>query len=91
MNQVQEQANATVEMEEQRTVVRTQQVKKLYKNSPFFRALIDNSIMSLSESFFDLTAYMKNDPEFGAFWELPKRRGIAESHSTCADKTNPTA
>ena len=31
MSQVQEQANATVEMEEQRTVVRTQQVKKLYK------------------------------------------------------------
>ena len=31
MSQVQEQANTTVEMEEQRTVVRTQQVKKLYK------------------------------------------------------------
>ena len=31
MSQVQEQANMTVEMEEQRTVVRTQQVKKLYK------------------------------------------------------------
>ena len=31
MSQAQEQAGTTVEMEEQRTVVRTQQVKKLYK------------------------------------------------------------
>ena len=31
MSQVQEQVSATVEAEEQRTVVRTQQVKKLYK------------------------------------------------------------
>ena len=31
MSQAQEQASTTVEMEEQRTVVRTQQVKKLYK------------------------------------------------------------
>lgn len=45
-------------------------VKKLYENSEFFRTLLENSMMSLTKSFFPLTAYMKNDPEFGEFWEL---------------------
>ena len=27
-------------------------------------------MMSLTKSFFSLTAYMKDDQEFGAFWEL---------------------
>jgi len=42
----------------------------LYKNSNFFRVLLENSMMSLTKSFFDLTAYMQNDPEFGAFWDI---------------------
>ncbi|WP_025740219.1 phosphoenolpyruvate carboxylase [Aquimarina pacifica] len=42
----------------------------LYKGSPFFRALIANSMMSLSKSFFGLTAYMKEDKEYGAFWDV---------------------
>ncbi len=45
-------------------------VKQLYKESDFFKALIENSMMSLTKSFFELTAYMKNDVEFGAFWQL---------------------
>ena len=45
-------------------------VKQLYKNSSFFRALIENSMMSLSKSFFDLTKYMSEDDEFGDFWKL---------------------
>ena len=45
-------------------------IKKLYKNSPFFRTLISNSMMSLTKSFFKLTSYMKNDPEYGDFWLL---------------------
>ena len=45
-------------------------VKQLYKNSRFFRTLLFNSMMSLTKSFFQLTAYMKEDKEFGAFWEL---------------------
>lgn len=45
-------------------------VKSLYDNSLFFRTLLENSMMSLTKSFFPLTAYMKNDPEFGAFWSL---------------------
>ncbi len=45
-------------------------VKSLYENSMFFRTLIENSMMSLTKSFFPLTAYMREDPEYGAFWEL---------------------
>lgn len=46
------------------------ELKKLYKRSPFFRTLISNSMMSLTKSFFQLTSYMKDDPEFGEFWLL---------------------
>jgi phosphoenolpyruvate carboxylase len=46
------------------------QVKHLYDNSLFFRTLLENSMMSLTKSFFGLTAYMQEDPEFGEFWML---------------------
>ena len=45
-------------------------LKNLYMSSRFFRTLIFNSMMSLSKSFFKLTAYMKDDNEFGSFWKL---------------------
>lgn len=45
-------------------------VKQLYKNSMFFKTLVENSMMSLSKSFFDLTKYMAEDPEFGEFWNI---------------------
>jgi phosphoenolpyruvate carboxylase len=45
-------------------------VKQLFHNSRFFRTLVFNSMMSLTKSFFQLTAYMKEDKEFGVFWEL---------------------
>ena len=45
-------------------------VKNLYENSAFFRTLIANSMMSLTKSFFQLTEYMKENKEFGAFWQL---------------------
>lgn len=44
-------------------------VESLYRNSAFFRTLLENSMMSLTKSFFPLTAYMKDDPEFGGFWQ----------------------
>ncbi len=47
-----------------------EKVQKLYRSSRFFKTLIGNSMMSLSKSFFDLTAYMQNDPEFGDFWTI---------------------
>ncbi|MFB9053162.1 phosphoenolpyruvate carboxylase [Formosa undariae] len=45
-------------------------VKALYNSSSFFKTLIENSMMSLSKSFFDLTKYMSDDPEFGEFWNI---------------------
>ncbi|QDO95655.1 phosphoenolpyruvate carboxylase [Formosa sediminum] len=47
-----------------------EKVKDLYKSSSFFKTLIENSMMSLSKSFFDLTKYMADDPEFGDFWRI---------------------
>jgi len=45
-------------------------VSNLYHNSLFFKTLLENSMMSLAKSFLPLTAYMKNDPEFGEFWQI---------------------
>jgi phosphoenolpyruvate carboxylase len=42
----------------------------LYNNSSFFKTLLENSMMSLSKSFFPLTKYMAEDEEFGAFWTI---------------------
>jgi phosphoenolpyruvate carboxylase len=47
-----------------------QKVEELYHQSLFFRTLIENSMMSLSKSFFPLTEYMKDDAEFGEFWSI---------------------
>lgn len=46
------------------------ELKELYKTSAFFRTLLENSMMSLSKSYFPLTQYLKDDPEFGGFWLL---------------------
>ncbi|MCL6268006.1 phosphoenolpyruvate carboxylase [Flagellimonas myxillae] len=46
------------------------EVKKLYKQVPFFRALMHNSMMSLAKTNFDLTSYLKEDAEFGEFWKV---------------------
>ena len=45
-------------------------VKNLYKNSAFFRTLIANSMMSLTKSFFELTSYLSENPEYGGFWNI---------------------
>ena len=42
----------------------------LFQTSDFFKTLIENSMMSLSKSFFDLTKYMSDDPEYGTFWNV---------------------
>ena len=47
-----------------------EKVKQLYQQSSFFKTLVENSMMSLSKSFFDLTKYMASDPEFGEFWDI---------------------
>ena len=47
-----------------------EKVQKLYDDSLFFRTLLENSMMSLAKCFFPLTAYMKDDKEFGDFWQI---------------------
>lgn len=43
--------------------------KDLYQRSRFFRALISNSMQSMSKTNFELTRYMQSDARFGAFWQ----------------------
>lgn len=40
----------------------------LYQNSLFFKALINNSMQSLSKSNFAITRHLQHDPKFGKFW-----------------------
>ncbi|WP_298137388.1 phosphoenolpyruvate carboxylase [Flavobacterium sp.] len=47
-----------------------EKVQSLFDTSLFFRTLLENSMMSLAKSFFPLTQYMKNDAEFGDFWQI---------------------
>lgn len=47
-------------------------VHNLYQNSGFFNTLIDNCMMSMTKSNFDITAYMHDDKEFGEFWNMLK-------------------
>jgi phosphoenolpyruvate carboxylase len=49
---------------------RLKEVKKLFREVPFFEALMLNSMMALSKCYFELTAYMKEDPDYGSFWEM---------------------
>ena len=44
-------------------------LKELYRNSLFFRTLLGNSMMSLTKTNYQATAYLKSDPEFGEFWK----------------------
>jgi phosphoenolpyruvate carboxylase len=49
------------------------EVYSLYKQSGFFRALIENSMQSMCKTYFPLTRYMKDDPVYGEFWTILKR------------------
>ncbi|MGB5482789.1 MAG: phosphoenolpyruvate carboxylase [Eudoraea sp.] len=46
------------------------ELKKLFKEVPFFETLMLNSMMSLSKCYFELTSYMKDDKEYGDFWNI---------------------
>lgn len=46
------------------------ELKKLYKNSLFFRALIDNSEMSMKKCFFPLTQFHAKHPKYGEVWQM---------------------
>jgi len=47
-----------------------EQLKGLFSLVLYFKALILNSMMSLSKCYFPLTAYMEQDPEYGEFWRM---------------------
>jgi len=49
---------------------RWEEMEHLYQSSSFFRALLQNTMMSLTKCFFPLTEYMKKDEEFGEFWSM---------------------
>ena len=46
------------------------EVEDLFHNNAFFRSLVDNSIMSMVKSNFDLTKYIENDPDFRVFRQI---------------------
>lgn len=45
------------------------QVVKTYQQSGYFKTIIDNGIMSMSKSDFEITAYLAKDETFGKFWK----------------------
>ncbi len=49
---------------------RFDEIIEFYNASDFFKTLLENSMMSLTKSFFGLTAYMSDDAVFGEFWKI---------------------
>jgi len=49
-----------------------EEIKQLYHTSGFFKTMIDNCMMSMSKSNFNVTAYMEGDKKFGEFWKTMK-------------------
>jgi phosphoenolpyruvate carboxylase len=49
---------------------RTEDLKKLFREVPFFKTLILNSMMSLSKCYFELTEYIAKDKAYKGFWEM---------------------
>lgn len=47
-----------------------EELKNLFEESSFFKTLILNSMMSMQKTYFPLTFYVKNDPEYGEFWNI---------------------
>ena len=49
---------------------KTDRLKHLFNDVPFFKALIQNSMMALSKCYFELTAYMAEDQAYNDFWNM---------------------
>jgi phosphoenolpyruvate carboxylase len=45
-------------------------LKELYKNSMFFKTLLDNCEMAMIKSYFPLTEYLAKDPKYGEIWGM---------------------
>jgi phosphoenolpyruvate carboxylase len=46
------------------------ELKGLFREVPFFKALMLNSMMSLSKCYFELTAYIAKDEDYREFWNI---------------------
>lgn len=46
------------------------EIKRLYQGSQYFKTLIDNCEMAMKKSYFPLTAYLSNHPQWGELWNL---------------------
>ena len=44
------------------------EIKQLYKNSLFFKTLVDNCEMAMKKCFFPLTAFLSKHPKYGELW-----------------------
>jgi phosphoenolpyruvate carboxylase len=49
---------------------RFDEVKKLYKESLFFKTLLDNCEMAMMKSFFPLTSFLAKHKQFGEIWQM---------------------
>jgi len=45
-------------------------IRTTYKESGYFKTIIDNCMMSMSKADFSITAHFANDPEYGDFWTM---------------------
>lgn len=45
-------------------------ITDLYKNSLFFKTLLDNCEMAMSKSFFPLTSYLAKHKDYGEIWQM---------------------
>ncbi len=45
-------------------------VKQLYKDSLFFKTLLDNCEMAMLKSYFPLTSYLNKHKQFGEIWQM---------------------
>ncbi len=57
-------------MQQMKEQGRFDEVRELYRGSDFFKTLVLNSMMSMNKSYFPLTYYIKDNPKFGAFWNI---------------------
>ncbi len=44
------------------------EIGTMYRDNAFFKALIDNCEMAMQKSYFPLTAFLADDPQYGGIW-----------------------
>ena len=75
---------------------REPELMRLYRDSRFFRALLDNAAMSLLKSRFDVSAHLARDPRIGSLWQrirdeaaTVERCILRISHQPCLLSNDP--